>query len=125
TVDTLVELATKLGPTAELFFILGMDVLGQLDRWKDPERVLELCRLLVLDRPGEQGFDWAGFYRRMPGGEGRVQIVTAPPVDVSATELRRRASAGELLAAQTPDVVAGYIREQGLYLTTKEKRAAS
>ncbi|MCH7843937.1 MAG: nicotinate (nicotinamide) nucleotide adenylyltransferase [Chloroflexi bacterium] len=125
TVDTLVELATKLGPTAELFFILGMDVLGQFDRWKDPERVLELCRLLVLDRPGEQGFDWSGFYRRVPGAEGRVQIVTAPPVDVSATELRRRASAGELLAAQTPDAVAGYIREQGLYLTTKEKRAAS
>jgi nicotinate-nucleotide adenylyltransferase len=119
TVDTLVELSAKLGPTTDLYFILGMDVLGQLDRWKDPARILELCRLLVLDRPGEQGFDHEDFnqefYQRVPQAQGRVQTVTAPLIDVSATELRRRAAAGEPLTGQTPDAVAEYIRENGLY----------
>lgn len=118
-VDTLVELSAKLGSTADLYFILGVDVLGQLDRWKEPARVLELCRLLVLDRPGEQGFDHEDFhedfYRRVPQAQGRVQTVTAPLIDVSATDLRRRAAAGETLTGQTPDAVAEYIREKGLY----------
>ena len=124
-VDTLVELSAKLGPGTDLFFILGMDVLDQFDQWKDPERVLELCRLLVLARPGERDFDWPGFYNRVPKAKDRVQIVTAPLVDVSATESRRRVAMGEPLDGQVPDAVAEYIREQGLYLTAREGRRAS
>ncbi|NQW23947.1 MAG: nicotinate-nucleotide adenylyltransferase [SAR202 cluster bacterium] len=125
TVDTLEELSIKFGTEADLYFILGMDVLGQLDQWKDPERVLKLCQFLVLDRPGEEVFDWPAFYRRVPEAEGRVQKVTAPLVDVSATELRRRASVGESLTGQVPDAVAEYIHKQGLYLKEREGRAAS
>ena len=118
-IDTLEELAGSLGPGTDLYFILGLDTLAQLDRWKDPERVLALCRFLALDRPGEQGFDWAGFYRRVPQAEGRVQVVTAPLVDISGTESRRRASAGEALTGQVPEAVAEYIRAQGLYLRAR------
>jgi len=80
---------------------------------------------LALDRPGEQEFDWDGFYKRAPWAQGRVQVVTAPLVDVSATELRRQAAAGELLTGQVPDAVAKYIREQRLYLKEREGRTAS
>ena len=59
-------LSAELGSETDLFFILGVDVLGHLDQWKNPVRVLELCRLLVVGRPGEQDFDWPGFYRRVP-----------------------------------------------------------
>lgn len=124
-VDTVEELSVKLGPGTELFFILGLDVLGQLDRWKDPGRVLKFCRLLVLDRPGEQGFDWPDFYNRVPEAKDRVQVVTAPLVDVSATGLRQRASAGEPLSEMVPDAVAEYIQKQGLYLKEREGRTAS
>ena len=124
-VDTLEELSTKLGPGTDLFFILGMDVLRQLDQWKDPERVLALCQLLVLDRPGEADFDWPGFYNRFPEAESRVQIVAASPVDVSATELRGRSSTGELLMGGVPEVVAQYIQQHGLYLKEREGRTAS
>lgn len=124
-VDTLVELSAKLGPAADLYFILGLDVLEKLHRWKDPERVLEMCRVLAFGRPGEEEFDWAGFYGRLPAAEGRVQIVAAPAVDVSGTELRRVASEGGLLSGQVPEPVAEYIRQQGLYMTTREGRTAS
>ena len=124
-VDTLEELAVKLGPEANLFFIMGLDVLGQLDRWKDPGRVVALCRLLVLDRPGEKNFDWPDFYNRVPKAEGRVQMVTAPILSVSATELRNRASAGQPLTGLVPDAVAEYIHQHGLYLTEREGRTAS
>ena len=124
-IDTLEELSSKFGPETDMFFILGMDVLAQLDQWKDPERVLALCRLLVLDRPGEDDFDWPGFYNRVPEAEGRIQIVPAPAVAVSGTELRRWAAAGDPLTGQTPDAVAEYIHQHGLYLKVREGRTAS
>ena len=125
TVDTLVELSSTLASGTDLFFILGLDVLAQLDHWKDPERVLELCSLLVLERPGEEAFDWPGFYNRIPSSESKIQMVAAPMVDVSATELRRMAAAGESLAGQVPDAVARYIQDHGLYLKEREGRTAS
>ena len=52
TVDTLGELRAELDPDAELYFILGLDALESFHRWKEPERVLDLCRLVVVGRPG-------------------------------------------------------------------------
>ena len=124
-VDTLEQLSAELGSRTDLFFILGMDVLGHLDQWKDPGRVLEICRLLVVSRPGEQDFDWPGFYRRVPEAKDKVQFVDAPLVDLSATEIRRLASAGEPLTGRVPDEVAEYIHNQGLYLKEREGRTTS
>ena len=87
--------------------------------------MVALCRLLVLDRPGEKSFDWPEFYNRVPKAEGRVQLVTAPMLSVSATELRKRASAGQPLTGLVPDAVAEYIHQHGLYLTEREGRTAS
>ena len=50
--------------------------------------------------------------------------MAAPVIEVSATELRNRVSAGEPLAGQVPDAVAEYILEQGLYLKEQEGRTA-
>ena len=69
--------------------------------------------------------DWLGFYGRVPQAKGRVQIVAAPPMDVSATDLRRRVSMGEPLDGQAPDAVAEYIHRHGLYLTAREGRTTS
>ena len=124
-IDTLVELTAELGSEAKLFFIVGLDVLNQLHRWKDPERVMTLCQLLVLDRPGEQDFDWDEFYQRVPEAKGRVQIVASPLIDVSATNLRSRLATGESVSGLVPDAVAEYILSQKLYLTTREGRTTS
>ena len=117
TVDTLTELSGELGPDLELFFILGLDVLRKLDMWKDPARVLRLCQILVFDRPGEQNFDWSEFYRKVPEANQRIRVVTATPMDISATELRRNIAAGRDLKRQIPDSVARYIQDQGFYQT--------
>lgn len=124
-VDTLVELSANLKPTANLFFILGMDVLGQLHRWKDPERVLALCQMLVLGRPGEQDIDLEECYERVPEAKGRVQTIFAPLIDVSATDIRRRVAAGESLTGLVPDAVAEYILSQKLYQSMGEGRTTS
>lgn len=120
TVDTLEQLADELGAGVELHFIMGGDVLANFGRWRAPERVLQLCRLLVIHRPGNGAADDgerlpAAFRRRFPEAAGRVQFIPAAPLQISATELRERAASGLPLQPLLPPAVEQYIIQQGLY----------
>ena len=115
TVETLGGIRRELGGGVELFFILGLDVLARFDQWIDPQRVVELARLLAVSRPGYSGFDWPGFYDRNPYAVGRVDRLDSAAIDISASELRRRMAAGEPVSGLLPERVERYIRENGLY----------
>ncbi len=114
-VDTLEALAAELGPGVSLYFILGQDALADFHRWKAPERVLELCRLAVAPRPGSQAPEWAEIFTRHSLPAGQVTLLEAPQVDISGTGIRRRVAEGRSIRYLTPNAVAEYIREQGLY----------
>jgi nicotinate-nucleotide adenylyltransferase len=115
TVETLREMRVELGPDVELVFILGLDVLVRFDEWLEPERVVELARLLAVSRPGYAGFDWAGFYARNPYACGRVECIDTTAIDVSASELRGRLAAGQSVRGLLPEPVERYISKHGLY----------
>ena len=44
-------------PSAELFFLVGTDMLRNFPLWKNPERILENCSLAVCARAEDEG--WA------------------------------------------------------------------
>ncbi len=115
TVDTLQQLREELGDGVELCFILGVDVLSRFDQWLEPERVVELARLLAVSRPGYSAFDWQEFYSRNPYAEGRVDCLDSAAIDVSASELRARIAAGASVSGLLPAAVEAYIRDNGLY----------
>ena len=115
TVDTLEELLGDLGRSVKLYFILGVDALEQFHQWKEPERVLALCHLVAVGRPGFAHFDQDRFLDRYPQAAGRLELLDTPLVDISGTDLRHRAAAGESLRYQVPEAVADYIQENGLY----------
>ena len=46
------ELLREQRPDDELTFLMGADVAADLERWREPERVLELARLGIAARPG-------------------------------------------------------------------------
>lgn len=107
TVETLEELRRR-EPDAELVLLLGRDALDDLPNWHEPERLVTLATLAVASR-GEGDAAAAP-----PPGAGIVEI-EMPRMDVSATELRRRAAAGERLRGLVPEAVEAYIRERQLY----------
>ena len=102
TADTLEALGA-----ADLFLIVGADVANELDTWRRPEEVQRRATVVVVDRPGAPEPDLG------PGW--RVERVTIPHLDVSASDLRSRAAAGEPLDWLVPPPVIARIREQGLY----------
>ena len=115
TVDTLVELGQRFGPDTSLYFIVGADILGQFHRWKDPEKVLDACHLVVVSRLGHLDDDWPEWFQGADSSKDKVTQLEIPMVDISGTEIRRRASLGESVRHLVPDLVAEYIQDRKLY----------
>ena len=115
TIDTLRNLEAGLGPKSSLYFILGSDAMAQFHRWKEPERLLEIARWVVVKRPGYPDFDVAGLAGKYPSAAQAVNLLPVTAMGVSGTEVRRRAAAGISLRYLVPDAVADYISQEGIY----------
>ena len=106
-VDTLEELEAE-HPTAELFLLIGSDILEEIDEWHRPEDLQRLATIAVLTR-AEVEVDRAS--RRS------APHVTVPVthVAISSTEVRRRVRSGEPFRYLVPEPVYRIICERSLY----------
>ena len=120
TIDTLEELRSGLGNGDEIFFIVGWDSLADLPNWKAPERVIRLCRLVAVPRPGYFPPDLKSLEDVIPGLSERAILLDGPEVDVSASQIRERVARGLPISGLGPEAVERYIREHGLYLVNGE-----
>jgi len=114
TVDTMALLRERHAKQTELFFILGLDALAELPHWKDPERLLTLCRLVAFQRPGCD-FDPRNLFLQLPILRERLILLEGPRLDISSTALRQRIRQGLSIRYQVPDAVAEYILSHRLY----------
>ena len=109
-VQTVGRLRRRLGPRAEIYFLLGADAFLYLHQWKSVARLLRLCSFAVAGRPG---FDPRR--ARILRSRARVTFLPGVKIRVSATEVRRGAARGKSLAALVPRTVAAYIAQLELY----------
>ena len=117
TVQTLEELK-RLHPADELFLIIGSDVLPDLPKWREPERILALVGLLVAARPGWDVWsaDRVRAAVKLPAEVPlRMQVVQVPLIDNSSRDLRARAAEGRSLRYLVPRAVECYIEAHHLY----------
>ena len=101
-------------PRAELYLIIGSDSLRDLLLWHDPARVIAQARLAVMRRPGAEP-DLPGLKSALPSITARIHWVDAPWLDVSSTDIQRRARAGFGIRYLVTRAVEQYIIEQRLY----------
>jgi nicotinate-nucleotide adenylyltransferase len=117
TIDTIVELRDRYGAGDELFFILGWDSLAQLPRWKEPSRLIQMCRLVAVPRPGYSLPDLNSLEASIPGLSRNLIVLNKPEIDISATEIRERVARGLSIRHLVPEPVDEYIRQHKLYLS--------
>ncbi|MDD5338940.1 MAG: GTPase ObgE [Dehalococcoidales bacterium] len=117
TADTLAALRKKFGED-ELYFILGWDSLAQLPNWHQPERIVGQCTLVAVPRPGYEKPSIRALENALPGIERKVIFLDKPNVDISATEVRKKAGRGESIDQLVPETVAKYISRHKLYQET-------
>jgi nicotinate-nucleotide adenylyltransferase len=113
TVDTLTLLQDELSSQSSLFFVLGRDTLAELPLWKDPRKVIQLCRLVVPPRLGSR--DLRHLQEAIPGLLDRVIQLDMPVIGISSSEIRQRIARGLSIRYLVPSGVEEYITEQRIY----------
>ena len=113
TVDTLTILRKQLGSEASLFFILGRDTLAGLHLWKEPKKLVQLCRLVVAPRLGSK--DLKHLETSIPGLLDQVIQLDMPVIGISSAEIRQRIAQGLTIRYLVPAEVEKYITEQKIY----------
>jgi nicotinate-nucleotide adenylyltransferase len=115
TYETLEELSQS---GDELYFLIGTDMLLTFDKWKNPERILELCTLCYVRREsdGELDSEIEGKISeyREKYGSGPVKI-DHTVTEISSSEIRKLLATGNGIISALPEKVLAYIKERGLY----------
>ena len=114
TVDTLDELRREMGVVG-LRLILGMDSIREIRRWREPERLFDMCSIVAVSRPDSEDIDLDEFERIFPVARGRIVMIRGPMLSVSATDIRRRVAENRPISRLVPRPVERYIRDKGLY----------
>ena len=110
TLDTVRELQAA-EPGAEWYLVIGQDQYRNLPTWAGFEQLLQRVTLAVAQRTGGAADAAAD-----PRVRAAPQVALAlPPMQISASDIRRRVAAGLDIAALVPPAVALYIHQQGLY----------
>jgi nicotinate-nucleotide adenylyltransferase len=117
TADTLRDLRSK-APDDELFLILGGDQAAALPAWHEPEAVLSLATVAVVERTNWSRNAIGIKVGRLPGAE-RIRYLDMPVMQVSSSAIRRRVAQGTPIRYLVPDKVANYIEANGLYGAAK------
>lgn len=117
TVDTIAELKHRYSGDDEIYFILGWDSLEQLAGWREPSRLIRMCYLVVVPRPGSPPPNMESLEASIPGISQRLVFLERPNVDISSSAIRELAVRSAPINNLVPGSVAGYIREHNLYLT--------
>jgi nicotinate-nucleotide adenylyltransferase len=110
-VDTLEEL--QVARPAEYWFLMGADALHDLPAWKQPEKLIKMCRIGAVVR---DSFDVKTITGRWPVEyQAAVDPIPMEKVDISSTDLRERSAKGRLTSLFLPEAVRQYIEQHKLY----------
>jgi nicotinate-nucleotide adenylyltransferase len=141
TVDTLAYFRSKIGQSAELFFVMGADSWCEITMWREWERLMAMANHIVVTRPGyeidrnqvtpavaAQIVDLRGSNQwslSSPGKEAearKIFVTDVVMIDISATEIRRAAREDRIdnLRELVPLPVADYISKYKLYRNSHE-----
>ncbi len=131
-VDTFSELRAELGAEQPLCLLLGSDAFLQLHTWHRWQQLFELTHIIVMQRPGrpmgnaiaqadaELRKEYQSRLAPTPqllheSASGHIVVLDMPQLDISASNIRYRATQNKNLRYLLPDAVAHYIHIHKLY----------
>lgn len=99
------KIKEKYGMENNYFLIIGEDEANYFNNWFRYEDILKMCRVVV----GHRGTE-------LPKNSIEFEFLKTPFIEISSSDIRKRAKEGRSLLYYTEKSVADYIKENKLYL---------
>lgn len=127
--ETLHAIAERLAPRRPVF-VIGLDAFVEIDSWREPEALFATAHFAVMTRPP---FSDATLRGSLPScvrdavrlaDDGRsathpagtwIRLVPVTPLDVSASDIRRRLRQGRSVRYLLPEAVHDAVASSGAY----------
>ena len=103
-IDTIEELYGRYSLKTKPGFIIGDDLVHDLDKWKNVRKLMKLVDLIVVRRKKRS------IYVPFPHKE-----VKTLQLDISSSDIRKRIEEKRTFQYLLPDMVYNYIQQEGLY----------
>ena len=114
-VNSIAELKAQAVEPTDWYFILGWDNLSKIPQWREPAKLIEMCFLAAVPRPGYERPNMKKLEAALPGISKKVILMDKPRLEISATDIRNRVAQGIPISGLVPEAVEKYIKENGLY----------
>lgn len=116
TIDTLNEVS-KLYPDAQLFLLVGSDMLKDLPAWKNAKAVMQKAVIACICRSSAGGgeLEAANMLKAEYGADVRITDIKAP--DISSSAVRAAIAKALPVKGLVPPLVENYIYKNALYVT--------
>ena len=105
TIDTLIYLREKY-PQHQFSVIMGSDSFFNLSKWKNFEQIIRDYHLYIYKREG---------YEIDNKVKANIQILEAPILQISSTQIRKLIKEGKSIRYLVPDIVKEEIERNGYY----------
>lgn len=139
-VDTISYFRNIYGPKSILYFIVGLDAFVELPTWHDVPRLFDLCKFIVVTRPGTKltesalsfldNFGKIGIRRvehkdkithytkslDLSDGNPNIYLVESVQVDISSSDIRTMIKNGCSIKYLVPERVEEYIHKNNLFI---------
>jgi nicotinate-nucleotide adenylyltransferase len=102
-------------PGDELVYLMGGDSLRDLPGWHAPQEFVAACHALGVMRRPRARINLSRLESKIPGLSAKVCFFTAPRLDISARDIRRRVQLGYPYRYMLTEKVAALIQEHRLY----------
>lgn len=143
TVETLGELHRAF-PEVQWILLMGADSLDGFPKWRDPNRICQLAKVVVVVRGGMPPPDMGILERYLPKSPGTNQgnvgstdhspdvldspdsldehVLSMPECEISSSDIRNRVASGRSIRYMVPAAVEAYIQSHGLYRSGESDR---
>lgn len=95
-------------PGAALYFIMGSDNVETFLAWKDPDKILEMCHVVIYNR--HQHIAENQLY-----DHPKVLSIASPFIDISSSQIRKRIKRNMPFKSLVPHSVFDYINQKKIY----------
>ena len=116
-------------PSSPIMFLIGMDSFNSLDKWFKWQEIVELCHIVVYQRPGQhcQVSGELAVYKENAFTEqlsqlqqthaGKLFFLDGLQVNAASSEIRKKLHLNDNIAELLPTTVSQYIAQHHLYQT--------